>query len=229
MSTSVQRPVQLVVVSAGLSEPSSTRLLADRLSDATVTALAHQGRPAEMQSVELRTWAHDLANHLLTGFPSEGLRAVQARVAAADAVIVVSPIYNASYSGLFKLFFDVLDPEALQGKPVLIAATGGSVRHSLALEHALRPLFSYLRAQVAPTAVFAATEDWASDGELTVRVHRAAGELAQLVAPKGSTLGRVERLTGESDQDGGPAEPAELIPFTRLLAAQRMAGVSQSR
>ena len=229
MSGFAERPVALVAISAGLSEPSSTRLLADRLSDATGAVLAHQEVPVELQVVELRELARDLANHLLTGFPSERLRAVLAQVAAADGVIAVTPIFSASYSGLFKLFFDVLDPEALLGKPVLIAATGGSVRHSLALEHALRPLFSYLRAQVAPTAVFAATEDWASDGELRTRVDRAARELAQLVAPKGSTLGRVERLSDRGDQDGRNGEPAELVPFTRLLAAQRAAAVSQAR
>jgi len=85
-------------------------------------------------------------------------------VAAADAVIAVSPIFNASYSGLFKAFFDVLEPGALTGKPVLVAATGGSERHSLALEHAMRPLFAYLRAVVVPTAVYAASSDWASAG-----------------------------------------------------------------
>jgi FMN reductase len=229
MSAFAERPVGLVVISAGLSVPSSTRLLADRLSDATAAVLAHQGDSAEVQVVELREWARDLTDHLLTGFPNERLRAVLAEVAAADGVIAVTPIFSASYSGLFKLFFDVLDPEALQGKPVLVAATGGSVRHSLALEYALRPLFTYLRAQLVPTAVFAATEDWASDGELRTRVDRAARELAQLIAPEGSTLGRVERRSDGGDQDGAHAEPIELIPFTRLLAAQQAAAVSQAR
>ncbi len=79
---------------------------------------------------------------------------------SADAVIAVTPVFSASYSGLFKSFFDVLDEDALDGKPVLIGATGGTARHSLVLEHALRPLFAYLRATVVPTAVFAATEDF---------------------------------------------------------------------
>lgn len=87
---------------------------------------------------------------------------------AADGLIVVTPVFAASYSGLFKSFFDVIDPDALSGKPVLIAATGGTARHSLVLEHAVRPLFAYLRAVVVPTAVFAASEDWGSGR----RVHR---------------------------------------------------------
>ena len=92
----------------------------------------------------------------------------------------MTPIFSGSYSGLFKTFFDVLEPGVLAGKPVLIGATGGTARHSLALDYALRPLFSYLRTVVVPTAVFAAPEDWGSDAQLSDRVDRAAGELADL-------------------------------------------------
>ena len=211
--------VRVVVVTAGLTQPSSTRLLADRLANAVVEAVHEQGAKAEIEVVELREWARDLTNQLLTGFPSSGLADVLARVATADAVIAVTPIFNASYSGLFKTFFDVLDPSALVGKPVLIAATGGSARHSLALEHALRPLFSYLRATVVPTAVYAATEDWASDGELSARVQRAAAELAALARPAG--------LAGVPAQAAAAEPDADVIPFTRLLAAQRSVGVQQ--
>lgn len=108
---------------------------------------------------------------------------------AADGLIVVTPVFAASYSGLFKSFFDVIDPDALSGKPVLIAATGGTARHSLVLEHAVRPLFAYLRAVVVPTAVFAASEDWGSGGDeytdgLPGRVRRAGAELAALMAAR---------------------------------------------
>ncbi len=131
--------------------------------------------------VELREHARDLTNNLLTGFPGAGLAAMLERVITADALIAVTPIFSASYSGLFKVFMDVIQPESLAGKPVLIAATAGTARHSLALEHAMRPLFAYLRAVVVPTAVFAATEDWASEGALTERIERAASELAALI------------------------------------------------
>src|SRR6185369_14161607 len=102
----------------------------------------------------------------------------------ADAVIAVTPVFAASYSGLFKMFVDVLEPDALRGTPVLLAATAGSARHSLVLEHAMRPLFSYLRALTVPTAVFAAPEDWAGATPLADRIDRAAGELADLVAAR---------------------------------------------
>ncbi|MDQ1513327.1 MAG: reductase [Microbacteriaceae bacterium] len=173
----------LAVVTAGLSTPSSTRLLADRLSTAAVTALGERGVTATVEVVELREHARDLADNLLTGFPNATLRAAVETVVGADGLIAVTPIFSGSYSGLFKTFFDVLDTDALAGKPVLLGATAGTPRHSLALEHALRPLFAYLRSVVLPTAVFAAADDWAGGGDraLSDRITRAAGELADLV------------------------------------------------
>ncbi|MBP2365419.1 CE1759 family FMN reductase [Pseudonocardia parietis] len=180
-------PRRIVVISAGLSTPSSTRLLADRLATATTDALVRQGEQSTVEVVELREHARDLADHLVAGFPNAALRPVLESVEQADAVIAVTPIFSASYSGLFKTFADVLDREAVTGTPVLVAATGGTARHSLALEHAMRPLFAYLRAAVVPTAVFAAPEDWgASDTTTSLedRVERAAGELAAAVAAR---------------------------------------------
>ena len=176
--------MKLVVVSAGLSVPSSTRLLGDRLAAAV-------GRAAEVdvQVVELRELAVEIAQNFTNGFPGRALAAAQEAVAGADGLIVVTPVFSASYSGLFKSFFDVLEPEALEGKPVLIAATGGSARHSLVLEHALRPLFAYLKAVVVPTGVYAASEDWGAEG-LDGRIERAAGELAALMAGLSVGAGR---------------------------------------
>lgn len=175
----------LVVVTAGLSQPSSTRLLADRLSAAAVAAAGSLGVRLDVRVLELRDLAHDITNHLLTGFPPAALRDALDAVAAADGLIAVTPVFNASYSGLFKSFFDVVDSGALDDKPVLIAATGGTARHSLALEHALRPMFAYLHAIALPTSVFAASEDWGGDeseGQLHGRILRAADELAREVA-----------------------------------------------
>ena len=192
--------LKLAVVSAGLSTPSSTRLLADRLTEATRAHLPG----VEVHLVELRDVATDIAHNLTNGFASPKLQAELDAVTGADGVIAVTPIFTASYSGLFKSFFDVVDNTALVGKPVLIGATGGSARHSLALEFALRPLFAYLRATVAPTAVFAAPEDWGADG-LAKRVDRAAGELAALMANRPAPV---------------EEEPA-VIPFEEQVAALR--------
>ena len=141
----------LVAVSAGLGQPSSTRLLTDRLVAATERHLRDAGIEAATEVIELREHAPDLANNLLTGFPSPALQAAIDSVTDADGLIVASPIFNASYSGLFKMFFDVIEHDSLDGRPVLLAATGGTARHSLALEHALRPLFSYLGADTVRT------------------------------------------------------------------------------
>jgi FMN reductase len=173
----------LVSVSAGLSQPSSTRLLADRLTDATRQALESDGSTVAVDVIELRDLGHDIVNNLITGFPSAVLEKAISQLVAADGLVAVSPLFNASYNGLFKSFFDVLDREALAGKPVLMGATGGTARHSLALEHALRPMFAYLRAVVTPTSVFAATPDWGSVEEsvLMDRINRAGTEFADLV------------------------------------------------
>ncbi|KUL37858.1 CE1759 family FMN reductase [Actinoplanes awajinensis] len=172
----------LVVISAGLSQPSSTRLLADQLSAAAVRAAAQLGVTLDVQVVELRDLAHEITDHMLTGFAPAALKQAQDAVAAADALITVTPVFSASFSGLFKSFFDVLDQDALLDKPVLLAATAGTARHSLVLEHALRPLFAYLRALPTPTAVFAASDDWGAnsvEGPLRGRIDRAAAELAR--------------------------------------------------
>jgi FMN reductase len=198
----------LAVVTAGLSQPSSTRLLADRLADAVTARLAERGEDVLVEVVELRTLAHPLADNLLTGFPTGELEAAVRTVSEADALIAVTPVFTASYSGLFKTFFDVLDKDALTGKPTLVAATAGTSRHSLVLDHALRPLFSYLHAVVVPTGVFAATEDFGSTagGRLQERVERAASELAALAS--GSAGGSAVR---RSD----PFEDVQ--PFEELL------------
>ena len=198
----------IVVITAGVSQPSSSRLLADRLAQAVGNALGGLGESADITVVELREHAKDLANHFVTGFGAPKLTAVLQQVAEADAVIAVSPIFSASYSGLFKMFFDVLEQDALTGKPVLIGATGGTARHSLALEYALRPLFSYLHAVVVPTAVFAAPEDWASENVLADRLDRAADELARLITNRPAA---------------GAHSEAEVVPFERLLQRGRNA------
>lgn len=173
--------VKIVTISAGLRQPSSTRLLADRLGAATAAALEAEGAEVTVETVELRDIAHDVVNMMLTGFPAGGLPEVLEKVTGASGLIAVSPVFTTSYSGLFKSFVDILDNEALTGLPVLLGATGGTPRHSLALEYNLRPLFTYLHADVVTTAVFAATDDWADDGALRERIDRAGQELARKV------------------------------------------------
>lgn len=175
----------LTVVSAGLRVPSSTRNLADQLAAAARAALHAADSQVDVRVVEIREHAHAITDALLTGFPAGDLRTALRDVSEADALVVVTPTFQGSYSGLFKSFADLLEVDAVRGTPVLLAATGGSERHSLVLEHALRPLFSYLGALTVPTGVYAATSDFGGAGAagLTERIERAAAELAHLAIP----------------------------------------------
>ncbi|MFG6403363.1 FMN reductase [Microbacterium sp. P04] len=186
---------RIAVVTAGLSNPSTTRMLADRLAGATVAALrahtsasAPDGIEAEVDVFELRDYAHDITNNLLTGFAPPALEAMVNAVVSADAIIAVTPIFSTSYSGLFKSFIDILDPDALTGTPVLLGANAGTARHSLAVDYALRPLFTYLHANPVPTGVFAASSDWGANADgvapLGSRVDRGARELADAIAAR---------------------------------------------
>lgn len=178
----------IAVVSAGLGRPSSTRMLADRLAQATTAELAERGVRAEVLTYELRDLAHGITDAMLTGFPTGDLREALEAVTGADGVIAVTPIFTTSYSGLFKSFVDVIDKDALTDVPVLIGATGGTPRHSLATEYAIRPLFTYLHADPVTTAVFAATDDWAGEADevnpLPGRIRRAGRELAEKIAAR---------------------------------------------
>ncbi|WP_265443476.1 CE1759 family FMN reductase [Flexivirga meconopsidis] len=203
----------IAVVTAGLREPSSTRLLADRLAEAV-----RQDLPAgsvELPVIDLRLYGKALMDATLTGFVSPELQSAFDTLASADGLIAVTPAFNASFSGLFKLFFDVLPLPSLDGMPVLIAATGGTERHSLVLEHSLRPMFSYLHAIVAPTAVYAATSDFGGDGsDLSPRIDRAAAGFVRLLtacgprhtpAPAGGDeLDQMRALLGGIPNTGNP-------------------------
>jgi len=176
---------RIAVITSGLSNPSSTRMLADRMVSETVKALMHQGIEVKVDVIELRDLAHDITNNLLTGFAPAPLEEAINRVVSADALIAVTPIFATSYAGLFKTFIDVLDPDALNGKPVLLGANAGTARHSLAIDYAIRPLFTYLHADPVPTGVFAASSDWGSNADdvapLSARIERGAKELADAI------------------------------------------------
>ncbi len=227
--------VRLVAVNGGLSEPSSTRMLIDRLAAAAADAFGERGVDAGVRVIDLRDLAVDLGQSMAVGFASGQARAALDAVESADALVVASPVFNASYSGLFKMFFDLVDVDAMAGKPVLIGATGGSPRHSMVLDHALRPLFSYLRALVVPTGVYAASEDWAGtepggDTGLNGRIARAATELAGLVRPgasswRGAGAGAASEDVPFGASDSEPdarqqtIEAAGIANFARLLGS----------
>ncbi|KQR20997.1 FMN reductase [Microbacterium sp. Leaf151] len=194
---------RIAVITAGLSTPSSTRMLGDRLAHAALAELRERGIDATSDVFELRDYAHDLTDNLLTGFAPPALEQMINTVVSADGVIAVTPIFSTSYSGLFKSFIDVLDPQALNGTPVLIGANAGTARHSLAIDYAIRPLFTYLHANPVPTGVFAASSDWGSNADevapLGARVDRGARELADAIAAR------------EPVRDADPFDPSSYL------------------
>ena len=199
---------RIIALSGGLSNPSSSRVLAEDLAAAVKASGQRSAQQIEVEVVELREHAHAIVDNMLTGFPTGEFAELMRRVVTADALIVVTPTFSAGMSGLVKSFFDVVEPDALRGMPVLMAATGGTERHSLVIEYAMRPLFAYLGSLPVGTGVYAATSDFGGQGAglLRQRVERAADEL----------------VTALSGSLARPAEP-EFVAFEDLLA-RREAG-----
>ena len=171
---------RLVLVSAGTSDPSSTRLLADRTADQVTALAARHGHEVTVGAIELREIAADISTALVSQLVTPKLRQAITALGEADGIIAAAPVYKAGPSGLFTSFFGVLDNDLLIAKPVVLAATAGTARHALVADDQMRPMFAYLRTMTAPTSVFAAPEDW-SDPALNTRVDRAARELVLLM------------------------------------------------
>jgi FMN reductase len=180
MSTTDDRTLDLVVVSAGTSDPSSTRMLADRTAQRVVALAAERGTPVRTRVVDVRELATDVTTALTSQLVTPGLQQAVDALGAADGVIAAAPVYKAGPSGLFTSFFNVLDNDLLIGTPTVLAATAGTPRHALVVDDQMRSLFAYLRALPVPTSLFAAPEDWGDDA-LNKRIDRAAFELVLLM------------------------------------------------
>ncbi|MEN5284362.1 FMN reductase [Stenotrophomonas lactitubi] len=155
------RPLRIVAVSGGLQRPSRAATLAEHLLD-----LIGEGVPCDQHLIELGELAPQLAGALWRSQLPETVERQLAAVEQADVLVVATPVYRGSYTGLFKHFFDFIDQDALVDTPILLAATGGSERHALMIDHQLRPLFSFFQARTLPLGVYATDRDFA-DG----RVH----------------------------------------------------------
>jgi len=146
---------QVTVVIGNPSEKSRTKVLALAIAEAIAAVL-----PVKLEVLEIAKLAPYIG---ITGYakdlPPQGIAALHA-IETADLVIAASPVYKGSYTGLFKHLFDLVGPDALVGRPVLLAANGGSDRHALVVDHQLRPLFSFFRALTIPSAVYAAESDF---------------------------------------------------------------------
>ncbi|HEX6932750.1 MAG TPA: CE1759 family FMN reductase [Streptosporangiaceae bacterium] len=221
MATTAQaRNFRLVVVSAGTSDASSTRMLADRVAERAAAIAASRGATVTTTVIELREIAADVSTALVSQLTTPRLQAAITAVGEADGIVASAPVYNAGPSGLFTSFFNVLDSELLIAKPVVLAATAGTARHALVADDQMRPLFAYLRSMTAPTSVFAAPEDWGDPG-LQTRVSRAAFELVVLMES-----GFAQKIRDESWQSyqrangtaGGTEVPIDLDTDLMRLA-----------
>lgn len=161
---SSQRPLRIVAVSGGLQRPSRAATLAEHL-----LGLIGENMRSEQQLIELGELAPQLAGALWRSQLPEVVERQLVAVERADVLVVSTPVYRGSYTGLFKHFFDFIDQDALVDTPILLAATGGSDRHALVIDHQLRPLFSFFQARTLPLGVYATDRDFAEG-----RVHNEA-------------------------------------------------------
>lgn len=196
---------RIVAISAGLSESSSSTLLAQRIGE----AISSKDQAGSFEIVTLRELAGSIAEANVVGFAAPRLQGVIDRVGAADAVVFVTPTYQGSFSGLFKSFIDALAPDALIGTPVLLAATGGTARHSLVVDYAMRPVLAYLQAFVVPTGIYASSHDWGSEGTnaLKLRIERAVGEVFSVLGGAGAGRSGEESIDLFSETMRSISEP----------------------
>ncbi|MFV0634991.1 CE1759 family FMN reductase [Demequina sp.] len=193
----------LAVISAGASDPSSTKLLADRTAQKVVALAKERGHDVTVTTIEIRELLTELPQALSSQFMGPRFRAAIDALVGADALIAAAPVYKAAASAAFTGFFQVLDNDLLIGKPTILAATAGTARHALVVDQEMRSLFAYLRTLAVPTGLFAGPEDF-SDPALTGRITRAAQELVLLMesgfarAVRGDTWGTYQHELGSA-------------------------------
>ncbi|MFC5370660.1 CE1759 family FMN reductase [Arcanobacterium bovis] len=206
--------MKIVAVWTGLSEESATTRLAERMIKSATERFTAAGKDVQVTRINVREIAASLTKMTLAPAPYPDVEAAFAAVKEADAVITVTPIYKAAPVALHTLFWQLIDDAALAGTPVAIGATGGTARHSLAVDTTLRPILSYLKASVTPTSIFAATADWGStdsNRRLAARIESVIDELLPNMARVSRQERQAERIADEYDPDG-------VVPFAQLLA-----------
>jgi len=185
----MSRKIKVVAVSGSVQRPSRTLVLVEQL----IAALVDQV-PIELHLIEVGKLAPQLGPALYRSHLPEAVEAELQAIESADLLIVASPVYRGSYTGLFKHLFDLVHQDALIDVPVLLAATGGSDRHSLVIDHQLRPLFSFFQARTAPLGVYASEQDFTgyevSSAALRERIALAVARAIPLITvPAASTTG----------------------------------------
>jgi FMN reductase len=159
MKATMTYPLRVVAVSGGLQRPSKSAVLAEHLLD----LIAHEV-PCQKRLIGIGELAPQLAGAVWRSQLPDRVQQALAAVEQADVLVVATPVFRGSYTGLFKHFFDFIDQDALVDKPVLLAATGGSERHALVIDHQLRPLFSFFQTRTLPLGVYATDKDFVDYG-----------------------------------------------------------------
>lgn len=194
----MSRPLKVVAVTGNTQRPSRTATLVEHL----LAELA-EVRSITTHLIELGPLLPALATAVDRRQLPDAIEADLRQIETADLLVVASPVYRGSYTGLFKHLFDLVHHEALIGVPVLLAATGGSDRHSLVIDHQLRPLFSFFQALTLPIGVYGAQQEF--DGyalastALQARIALAVAQAAPLLQPRAATplpAGRQSLPTG---------------------------------
>lgn len=178
LDAKVTRPLRVVAVSGGLQSPSKSAGLAQHLLDVIadqVSCLPHL--------VDLGLLAPQLTGAVWRAQVPDAVEQALAVVEQAEVLVVATPVFRGSYTGLFKHFFDLIGQDALIDKPVLLAANGGSERHALVIDHQLRPLFSFFQARTLPLGVYATDKDFVDRRLRDEAVIERAGMAVQRALP----------------------------------------------
>lgn len=177
----LDRPLSVVGVSGSTHSPSRTTALVSSILDVVA-----RDREVETHLVEVDRIGPGLAGTVRRSELAVDVQEELARIESADLLVVASPVYRASYTGLFKHLFDFVEQYALVGTPVLLAATGGSERHGLMIEHQLRPLFGFFQSLTLPNGIYASDADFTdyriSNDELQERIETAVARALPVVA-----------------------------------------------
>lgn len=174
--------MKITAFAAGVGYPSNTTQLAEAIGSRLGAATG-----AEVEQVELRDVGSSIGEATMLGVPRTDLKQALSTVENTDVLIAATPTFRGSYAGLFKAFFDLVDASALQNKPVVLAATGGSARHQQVIDLGLRPLFSFFGSLIVPTAIFATPDDWVAPKVPSLALEE---RLDQIVFETSMLLGR---------------------------------------
>lgn len=229
---SAREPLRIAVVSAGLSEPSTTTKLGNAVASRAVEYLREHGRRAEITTIILKDLARQIATASASFQRGDDLVAAMRMLSSCDGVVAASPVFQASYSGLFKSFWDVAERDLMLNRPVALVATAGSERHALVPDTAMRALFAFLHAVETPTAIMAADNDWGA-ADLDSHIAREGRELGALILSgvRGLLMQATAGLSTRSfdayaGDDGDDDAHAPVVSFETTLMRLAAGGLS---